>query len=351
MILYGRVVKIIKKKNIAFVTVYNYKYQQIVIKGELLTSNILNNLNHGDIISCAVDNDLDNNGKYKCNYESYILNEVRILSKNQCNYKLPIDFDNIKQYSDIKYNIRKYLHRLGYMEVDLPILTNGEISSRAASFQTTYSKNGEKLFLRKTMDTFLRMYSCSDINKIFSIGKCFRNEYLTSKNKPEFEMLSIFTNYSKKTDAINLAIKILQIITSKNIIIKYIDDIKYKTIDPLDNIFYIILNYKNLNNSYCSINDKNETDEFKIKYKKVTIIHGVSEISNYDEYIKKIHEQGMNKDYGELKVLEKLINSGAPICYNLGISIVRILGLYNNKKIKDYDILSFDRLNVGGKHE
>lgn len=350
MILYGRIYKIIKKKKVAFIIIYNYKFQQIVIKGKLLNS-YLNCLNYGDIVYCKVDNDLENNGKYKCKYDSFLLKEIKILSKNEYNFKLPINIENFKQYSETKYNIRKYLHRLGYIEVNLPILTNGKTSSKAESFQTIYSKSGEKLFLRKTMDIFLRMYSCSDINKIFSIGNCFRNEYLTSKNKPEFEMLSIFTNYLEKKDAINLAIKILKIITSKQIVIEYIDDDIYKTIKPSDDIFYIISKFQNLNNSYCLVDDKNETDEFKIKFKGVTIIHGVSEIFNYNDYKKKITEQGISENYGELKTLEKLLNSGAPICYNLGISIVRILSLYNNKKIKDYDILSFDRLKFGGKYE
>lgn len=350
MNIYGRIINIKKQKNVMFVVIYNQTYQQIVFKNEQI--NIYSKiLSVGDIVCCKVKHDINNNGKYKSEYISYLLIDLKIISKNKDSFKLSIKNENLIKYSEVKYNIRKYLRRLKYIEVDLPVLTNGEISSKSESFKTIYSKNNQQLFLRKTMDVFLRMYSCCDINKVFSIGKCFRNEYLTSKNKPEFEMLSIFTNYLTKDGAINLAIKILMIITSKNIEIKYMDENTYNNLNSLEDVFYIISNYKNLKNSYCSTINQEETNEFKIKFKNITIIHGVSEITDYNDYLEKINMQGKNKNYGELKLLEKLINSGAPSCYNLGISIVRILSLYNNLKIKNYDIFSFDRLNIGEKNE
>lgn len=338
----GKVVNIKRKSNILFLLIENRKISQIVVKNNL--DHYLANLNIGDVIDCKVIYDKNNNSKYKPECDSFELKALKLISKNNNNYKLNINKDNVNKYSNVKYEIRKYLHRLGYLEIDLPILTNGEISSKSESFCTTYSKKNTQLFLRKTMDTFLRMYSCSGFNKIYSIGKCYRNEYLTSKNKPEFEMLSIFSNYLSKDAAIKIAIKIIKIITTENIQIKFIDYNDYNKIKPKENIFYIISNYYNKANSYCDIFENNITDEFKIKYKNITIVHGVNEICNYDEYINKLNSQGKKANYGELQILEDLIASGAPRCYNLGISIVRILSLYNNLKIKDYDIFSFDRL-------
>lgn len=338
----GRIIYVKLKTNVLFLLIENNKIIQIVIKNNI--EYFLNNLNVGDIVDCVVTKDKNNNGKYKTKYNSFLLKSLKIISKNKKNYKLTIDKINIEKYSDVKYEIRKYLHKLGYLEVALPILTDGEVSSKSESFSTLYSKKNIKLYLRKTMDIFLRMYSCSDFNKIYCIGNCYRNEYLTSKYKPEFEMLSIFSNYLSKNNAIKLAIKIIKIITSKDIECIFIDEKSYNEIIPSDNTFYVINNYSNSINSYCSMLENDKTDEFKVKYKGVTIVHGVSEICNYDEYVKKIDFQGKKDDYGELQILDNLIDSGAPYCYNLGISIVRILSLYNNLKIKDYDVFSFDRL-------
>lgn len=338
----GKIINIKSKKNILFLLIKSDIITQIVIKSDL--DNYLKRLSIGDIISCEVVHDKNNNSKYKTMYDSFELKSLYLVSKNIKNFKLVVNEENIINYSNVKYRIRKYLHRLGYLEIDLPVLTDGEVSSKSESFCTLYSKGNTKLYLRKTMDTFLRMYSCSGFNKIYSIGKCYRNEYLTSKYKPEFEMLSIFSNYLNKDKAIKIAIEIIKIITSQNVKLCFIDYEKYIKILPDDNTFYIISNYCNNINSYCNTFENNETNEFKIKYKNITVVHGVSEICNYDEYIKKITSQGRKSNYGELQILENLIASGAPQCYNLGISIVRILSLYNNLKIKDYDILSFDRL-------
>jgi len=341
----GKIVNIKSKSNILFLLIKNNNINQIVIKNNI--NYYLTNLNIGDVINCKVISDKNNNGKYKTEYKSFELKNLNVISKNNKNYKINVNKDNVIKYSNTKYEIRKYLHKLGYLEVDPPILTNGEVSSKSESFSTLYSKKDIKLYLRKTMDIFLRMYSCSGFNKIYSIGKCYRNEYITSKYKPEFEMLSIFSNYLSKNKAIKIAINLIKIITSKNIKLKFIDEKNYSKIIPKENVFYIVSNYHNTINSYCAILENNETNEFKIKYKNATIVHGVSEICDYNEYTKKLVNQGKKDDYGELQILEDLINSGAPQCYNLGISIIRILSLYNNLKIKDYDIFSFDRL--GGK--
>lgn len=335
----GKVIKIKVKPNVSFILIENNGVKQIVVK------NIkIDKINIGDVITCIVTRDNNNNGKFKTSYESFLLDSYKIESRNIRNYQLDVNKKNVEEYCKKKYEIRKYLNKLGYLEVAIPTLTNGETSSKAESFSTDYSRNDTKLFLRKTMDSFLRMYSCSGFDKIYSIGNCFRNGYLTSKNKPEFEMLSIFSNYLSQKKAMNIAVNIIKIITSKNNKIVYIDDADYKKTNTLEDTFYVISNYDNLTNSYSSVNDFNKTDEFKIKYKDITIVHGVSEISDYEEYNKKINEQGKKRSYGELQVLEDLISSGAPPCYNLGISIVRLLSLYNDAKIKDFDFLSFDRL-------
>lgn len=337
----GKIVDIKLKKHTLFITIYNTKFQQLVVKEQI---NYYHKLLHiGDVIDCEVKIDCNNNSRFRSNYPSYMLKNLKMVSKNVEDFKLPLNLNLLQSYSEAIFNIRKYLHKLHYLEVNLPILTNGETSSKAKSFNTIYSKNNEKLFLRKTMDVFLRMYSCSNVNKVFAIGNCFRNEFVTSVNKPEFEMLSIFSNYMSKKSAVNLAINIIKKVTSKDIDIKFIDEFNYNNVQD-DKAFYVISNFKNNTNSYCSLKTNEVTDEFKIKYKNVTIIHGVSEICDYEEYINKIRAQGMKKNYGELKLLERLINSGAPKCYNLGISLIRILSLYNNLKIKDYDMLSFDRL-------
>lgn len=344
MYICGKIKHIKVKKNTIFLLLDNGEYSQIVVKKR--DKAFVSKLNIGDIVECSVVIDVDNNGRYKCKYPSYLLKEINIVSKNITNFNLNVSIDNVTYYFDKIFQIRKYLHTKGYIEVDVPILTNGEVSSRSKSFCTTYFDNGkeEVLYLRKTMDSFLRIYSCVGLNKVFAIGKCFRNESLTSYNKPEFEMLSIFTNYLSKTDAVKLSVDLVALITFKDIEVQYVEERKYKEIKPLNNILYVITGFDNLINTYCALDKYGKSNEFKIKYKNVTIVHGIDEICDIDEYNRKIEEQKRNDDYGELKVLENLIGSGAPKCFNIGISVARIISLYNDKKISDYSVLSFDRI-------
>lgn len=301
----------------------------------------------GDIVSCEEMEDENNNGKYKYEYKTYKLIDISIISKNVCNKRIQCDYNDIQKYSDVKFRLREFLHNNNYLEVNIPILTDWETSSKARSFETHHNTIEKKLFLRKTMDSFLRMLSCCDLNKIYSIWPCFRNENIKALYNPEFEMLSIFTNYMNQTDAIELTIQILNIILDwEDITIEKISFNDY-TRHHTKWIFYIIDWFDDDSNNYSAIWNGWKSNEFKVRYNDITLIHWVMEINTYEEYIDRIKKQWKKDNYWELQILEDMINSWAPTCFNIGVSILRILSIYNNKKMKDYDIFLFSRLKHG----
>lgn len=338
----GRIIKIKKTKNNIFIIINNYEKIQIVVKPD--NYNQINNLNLGDIISCLIIDDENNNGKYKCKFKTYLLKKILFVSPKKYNNKELIDYNKLKEYSDTKNRVSNYLIEKGYINVNIPTLTDGETSSKATSFETIYSKTHKKMYLRKTMDSFLRILSCNDINKIFSFGHCFRNEYANSKHMPEFEMLSVFTNYMTLEEGIDFSIELLSIILNKQINVKIIDFKNYKK--EMNNGFLLIKNFKNEIDSYASINTNGTTNEFKIKYNNITLIHGIMEICDIDEYNSKINQQGKKFNYGELKNLENSILLGAPPCFNLGINIIRSLAIYNECSQKKYNYFPFTRMDL-----
>lgn len=338
----GRIIKIKKTKNNIFIIINNYEKIQIVVKPD--NYNQTNNLNLGDIISCLIIDDENNNGKYKCKFKTYLLKEILFVSPKKYNNKELIDYNKLKEYSDTKNRVSNYLIEKGYINVNIPTLTDGETSSKATSFETIYSKTHKKMYLRKTMDSFLRILSCNDINKIFSFGHCFRNEYANSKHMPEFEMLSVFTNYMTLEEGIDFSIELLSIILNKQINVKIIDFKNYKK--EMNNGFLLIKNFKNEIDSYASINTNGTTNEFKIKYNNITLIHGIMEICDIDEYNSKINQQGKKSNYGELDNLENSILLGAPPCFNLGINIIRSLAIYNECSQKKYNYFPFTRMDL-----
>lgn len=342
----GRIIKIKKTKNNIFIIINNNEEIQVVVKYN--NYHKIKNLKLGDVISCNVVSDDNNNGKYRCKTKTYLLNEVLFISPQKYNDNKIILKEKLKQYSDTKNRVSNYLINNGYINVNIPVLTNGETSSKAISFETEYSKTGAKLFLRKTMDSFLRIISCHDVNKIFSFGPCFRNEYANSKHMPEFEMLSIFTNYMTLEEGIDFSIKLLKIILNKDFNISFMNYNDYNK--DFNKGFILLKNFNNEIDSYASLDNDGITNEFKIKYNGITLIHGVMEICNIDEYNRKIKDQGKKNNYGELVELENSILLGAPPCFNLGINIIRTLAVCNECSQKEYNCFPFTRMNlkIGG---
>lgn len=238
-----------------------------------------------------------------------------------------IDTCAIERRAMAEARVRSYLLDAGYISVDVPVLTNGETSSAAHSFCTYSEGLGEDLFLRKSMDPFLRILSCAGMDRIFSIGKCFRNGFVTSKYRSEFELLSIFTNYQSQEAAIELI---------KALLLKLIDkpDLDFQCCDVADwsdkstiadGKFYILRNFQNKKNSYAARGHEGTLDEFKVRLNGLTIAHGVREIETLEEYLQKLEEQGKKSNYGELELLDDALRSAAPPCYNVAISIPRVL--------------------------
>lgn len=302
----------------------------------------------GDIISAYVKIDENNISKYKFENYSYIVEKIQIISKRTeiSNFKFSIE--NLKKYSEAKNRVRNFLNCQGYIDLTLPILTDAETSSMAESFVTQYHQNSKKIFLRKSMDPFLRILSCYDIDKIYSIGPCFRAGFVTKKNQPEFEMLSIFTNNMTRQVAMQFSKKILELIINKRLIITEIKNKEYIETNDKKGI-YLITDFPNEINSYANEIDSDTLDEFKIKIDGITVIHGVKEIENIDKYINKVNLQGKRGNYGELTNLEKALRNGAPVCYNIGISIVRILAVFYDMQIKDFNLFPFSRIKIKEK--
>ena len=343
----GRILNIKKTKNNVFLKMQGRNFFQIVIRMNLWILVGEGKLYTSDIITAEVELDTNNNSKYKAECPSYLAKSIFVISKSECcDIGLSVHKSDVAIYSKAKSRVRNFLEEKGYIEVNIPILTDGETSSKAASFQTVFKKTGKILFLRKTMDSFMRLFSCSDYDKIYSIGNCFRNEFVTSTNASEFEMLSIFSNYISIAETIDLADSIIRAIVGTDFAINRMSQDEY---DKSQNIngFVLVDKYKHEANSYAEIGSSGYSEEFKIKYSGITVVHGVKEISSIEMYNEIIREQGKKDNYGELELLEKALKHGAPPCYNLGISIVRIISLFNNKRIRDYDPLSLYRLNFG----
>ena len=351
MVKCGKVLHIKKTKNNIFLIIKDESESvvQFIIKKDDYNTNLYD-VNIGDVIKCNLEVDVNNNSKYSVPFPSYIVNSLEMISKHIEDLQINPNIEAIVKYSLVKYNTRLFLNKQGYIEIDVPTLMDDEVSSKAKSFNTEHYYSKTKLFLRKTMDPYLRILSCCGMNKIYSIGDVYRNEHVTSFRQPSFEMLSIFSNYSTRDDMIEFCINLLSelgCIKDKKIELISYDDYKVREKSIDDDSIYIISNYPILVESNAKKDfENNYSSEFKVKYKSRTIIHGVEEICDINEYNDMLLNQGKTKSIGDLEILRNCLASGAVPCYNVGISLQRIVALFNDMTLKDINPFPFSRIKI-----
>jgi len=97
--------------------------------------------------------------------------------------------------SEILREIRKFLHKRGYVEVETPMMQAIPGGAAAQPFITKHNALGCNFYLRIALELYLKRLLVGGIDKVFEIGRNFRNEGLSRKHNPEFTMLEAYEAY------------------------------------------------------------------------------------------------------------------------------------------------------------
>jgi len=108
----------------------------------------------------------------------------------------PKNKDLFKARSNIVYKIREILNKKGFMEVETPILQNIHGGASAKPFITHHNALGQDFYLRIAEELYLKRLLIGGFEKIYEIGKNFRNEGIDRTHNPEFTMLELYESYS-----------------------------------------------------------------------------------------------------------------------------------------------------------
>jgi lysyl-tRNA synthetase, class II len=92
--------------------------------------------------------------------------------------------------------IRDWLNGQGYVEVDTPMFHSVAGGAAAKPFVTHYNALGTDVTLRISTELYLKRVLIGGLEKVYDLGKCFRNEGLSHKHSPEFTMLEFFQTYA-----------------------------------------------------------------------------------------------------------------------------------------------------------
>ena len=97
--------------------------------------------------------------------------------------------------SEIIREIRNFLHAHGYVEVETPMMQAIPGGAAAQPFVTKHNALGCNFYLRIALELYLKRLLVGGVDKVFELGRNFRNEGLSRKHNPEFTMLEAYEAY------------------------------------------------------------------------------------------------------------------------------------------------------------
>ncbi len=106
--------------------------------------------------------------------------------------------------SKIISSIRSFLDKRGYLEAETPILSLIAGGAAARPFLTHHNTLNTDMYLRIATELYLKRLIVSGFDKVYEMGKNFRNEGIDIKHNPEFTMIELYEAYSDYNDMMNL---------------------------------------------------------------------------------------------------------------------------------------------------
>ena len=123
--------------------------------------------------------------------------------------------DTFIKRSQILKEIRAYLDGKGFLEVDTPILTPFEIGASARPFVTHHNTLDMDMFLRIETELYLKRLVVGGMNRVYEVGRIFRNEGMDTKHNPEFTSIELYQAYTDYKGMMDLVIEMNTMLAEK----------------------------------------------------------------------------------------------------------------------------------------
>lgn len=118
--------------------------------------------------------------------------------------------------SRIMSEIRNYLNGIGYLEVDTPVLQPLEIGASARPFKTHHNALDMDMYLRIETELYLKRLIVGGFDRVYEVGRIFRNEGMDRSHNPEFTTVEMYQAYSDYFEMMDLIEDMYKTIT-KNV--------------------------------------------------------------------------------------------------------------------------------------
>lgn len=159
--------------------------------------------------------------------------------------------EKFNKRSKIIKSMREYLESKGYLEVETPMLNIVAGGAAAKPFETYHNALDMKLYLRIAPELYLKRLIIGGYDKVYEIGKNFRNEGISIKHNPEFTNMELYSAYEDYNDMMDITE----------------DMVKYIAREVLGNE---------------KINYQGQDIDLSGKWKKITMIESIKEVTGVD---------------------------------------------------------------------
>ena len=117
--------------------------------------------------------------------------------------------------SQILKEIRNYLDNKGFLEVDTPILVPMEIGASARPFKTHHNTLDLDMTLRIETELYLKRLIVGGMNRVYEVGRIFRNEGMDTKHNPEFTTIELYQAFADYKDMMDLVEELYKLLAVK----------------------------------------------------------------------------------------------------------------------------------------
>ena len=384
----GRIInKRIAGKSMFINLLSNNEVQQLYINSENEKFDIAKNLKTGTFISAMGEMFYTKTNHYTLRISNFtILHTPKIalqpVKENEESFSSFNDIELIRKYryiqtiqnsnerntfilrSKIIQTIRNFFIENDYLEVETPILQPIYGGAEAEPFITHHNTLKKDLYLRIAPELYLRRMIIGGYERVFEIGKNFRNEGMSNKHNPEFTFIEAYTSF------VDYNFSMLMI---RNLLLKLSEEFKKEIIyndNTIDITNVTIIKYRDLVTQVCNVdvtllsdteiihlfeehvestliqptfvydfpasisplaltydNDRTTAQRFELYIGGMEIANAYSELNDVDQHIETMGE----KDLDFINAL----SYGMPPCSGLGIGIDRLIMLFTNKPIRD----------------
>lgn len=104
--------------------------------------------------------------------------------------------DTFVKRSKVISSIRRYLDGQGFMEVETPMLVSNAGGAAARPFETHFNALNEDIKLRISLELYLKRLIVGGLERVYEIGRVFRNEGLDTRHNPEFTLMELYQAYT-----------------------------------------------------------------------------------------------------------------------------------------------------------